>query len=174
MRWGSIGKNICCASRRAWLWIPAHILKLGMETGALLRPLECQSSSRLRETLSQRNKARNDRAGHQCNLWPPSFSSLLLLCFIFREGHIYHRLSLNSLIFLSYHRMNTCVTTPDYFLLFIQSGPQLVERVPPTFRVGLSASLNFSVNTLRNTHGCVSRVILHLASWGGRWTRTVC
>ena len=136
---------------------PAHKLKLGVETGALLGPLRCQASSRFRETSPQRNKPRNKRAGHQCNLWP----HLPPLCFVWGGCHRHHRLFLNFLISLSLSH------TPDYSLLFTESGPQLVKGCSPKFRAGgpCSLKLTISVNTLRNTQRCVPRVILNLGEF---------
>lgn len=75
--------------------------------------------------------------------------------------HRHHRLFLNFLISLSLSHI------PDYSLLFTQSGPQLVKGCPPKFRAGgpCSLKLTISVNTLRNTQRCVSRVILNLGEF---------
>lgn len=141
---------------------PAHMLKLGVETGALLGPLICQPSTRFRETLPQRNKPRNKRAGHQCNLWSHLPPLCFILCVCVCVGcHRHHRLFLNFLISLSLSH------TPDYSLLFTQSGPQLVKGFLPKFRAGgpCSFKLTISVNTLRNTQRCVPWVFLNFGGF---------
>lgn len=92
---------------------------------------------------------------------PISLLSVSFCVCVWGGCHRHHRLFLNFLISLSLSH------TPDYSLLFNQSGPQLVKGFLPKFRAGgpCSLKLTISVNTLRNTQRCVPWVFLNFGEF---------